>query len=169
MSASGPDQQESHPRADDVEAMFSFAVYQSVIGFQLSKAADGLARALNTIIANKNLPLTAREFVILNLLYEESPLSQMQLVERSYKDAAATSRLVTSLHRKGMVARVKTPADKRIKLISLTDQGKAARGVIIPALSAMLRSTLQGASDEDLRATQRVIQQVIGATLDAST
>ena len=107
--------------------------------------------------------------MILNLLYEESPLSQMQLVERSYKDAAATSRLVTSLHRKGMVARVKTPADKRIKLISLTDQGKAARGVIIPALSAMLRSTLQGASDEDLRATQRVIQQVIGATLDAST
>lgn len=166
MSSSAPSLPDTQTRADDVEAMFSFAAYQSVIGFQISKAADGLARALNAIIADKNLPLTAREFVILNLLHEESPLSQMQLVERSYKDAAATSRLVASLHKKGMIARVKAPDDKRVTLISLTEPGKAARAAIIPALSAMLRGAVAGASDADLRAAQRVIERVINTTLD---
>ena len=39
MSSSAPSLPDTQTRADDVEAMFSFAAYQSVIGFQISKAA----------------------------------------------------------------------------------------------------------------------------------
>ena len=152
--------------APDVEEMFSFGVYQSVIGFQISKAADGLVRALNAIITAKGLTLTPREFVILNLLHEESPLPQTQLVERSYKDPAATSRLVASLHRKGMIERLQPDGDRRVKLICLTAKGRATRAAIVPELSQVLRSAIHPASDDDLRAAQRVIGNIIGATLD---
>lgn len=155
--------------APDVEEMFSFAVYDSVIGFLVSQAADGLARSLNEIIDRKGLSLTAREFVILNLLHEESPLPQTQLVERSYKDPAATSRLVESLRKKGMVARVTSKTDRRVTLISLTPEGEAARAGIVPELSAMLRDAVGDSSDEDLRAAQRVIRRIVGATLRAES
>ena len=145
--------------------MFSFAIYDAVIGFRLSQAADGLARALNGIIDAKDLPLTAREFVILNLLHEESPLPQTQLVERSYKDPAATSRLVASLRKKGMVLRVTSREDRRVTLISLTPKGAEARAAIIPELSDLLRQAVAVSSDEELRATQRVIGRIIDFTL----
>ncbi len=161
-----PSSRQDTARAHDVEEMFSFAVYPSVIGFQISRAADGLVRALNAIIEAKGLPLTAREFVLLNLLYQESPLQQTQLVERSYKDPAATSRLVASLHRKGLIERTRPKEDRRVTLISLTEQGRAARAAIIPEVSAMLRHAVGETSDEDLRATRRVMGRIIGAMLE---
>jgi DNA-binding MarR family transcriptional regulator len=152
-------------RSPDVEEMFSFAVYHAVIGFRLSQAADGLARGLNAIIDAKGLPLTAREFVILNLLHEESPLPQTQLVERSYKDPAATSRLVASLRKKGMVLRVTSKEDRRVTLISLTPKGEEARAAIVPELSALLRAAAGDSTDEELRTAQRVIGRIVDFTL----
>ena len=165
MTKRPPSAPSTKPCAPDVEEMFSFAVYKSVFGFQLSKAADGLARALNVIIESQGLPLTAREFVILNLLHEESPLPQTQLVERSYKDPAATSRLVSSLNRKGFVRRVISGKDRRVTLISLTAAGAQARNAIVPELSALLRNAVGDSTDDDLRAAHRVIGNIIDATL----
>ncbi|MDD3800342.1 MAG: MarR family transcriptional regulator [Novosphingobium sp.] len=165
MATSSPSKRRGMRTAPDVEEMFSFAVYDAVIGFQISRAADGLARALNAIIDSTGAALTTREFVILNLLHEESPLPQTQLVERSYKDPAATSRLVESLRKKGMVARVPSKADRRVTLISLTDKGEQTRALIVPELSALLRRAVGESTDEELRATQRVIKRIMAATL----
>lgn len=165
MATSSPSKRRGMRTAPDVEEMFSFAVYDTVIGFQISRAADGLARALNAIIDSTGAALTTREFVILNLLHEESPLPQTQLVERSYKDPAATSRLVESLRKKGMVARVPSKADRRVTLISLTDKGEQTRALIVPELSALLRRAVGESTDEELRATQRVIKRIMEATL----
>ncbi|OCC22473.1 hypothetical protein MB02_16575 [Croceicoccus estronivorus] len=165
MIASSATERENRRSAPDVEEMFSFETYNSVIGFLLSQAADGLARSLNAIFEEKGAPLTTREFVILNLLHEESPLPQTQLVERSYKDPAATSRLVESLRKKGMVERVASKADRRVTLVSLTAKGEETRAVIVPEMSAVLLKAVGESTDEELRATQRVIKRIIAATL----
>lgn len=148
------------------EQLFSFDDYDNVIGFVISQAADLLARRLSAIIDRNGISITPREFVIINRLHQYGSLSQGQIANLSYKDPAATSRLVESLRKKGMVSRRNCTDDRRVTHVSLTEKGRAARAIIAPQLSEMLRSAVAGVSEESLLAAFDVMKAIV-ATGDA--
>ncbi len=90
------------------------------IGYFLCVAAKKISQALNEEL--KNYDLTAEQWVIVKVLYEENRnLSQVELSTKSQKDQNTVKALIDKLEKKGYVKRVKNEKDKRIYNIALTE------------------------------------------------
>jgi len=151
---------------DDLKAadLFSLDDYDRVIGFVISQAAEALSRQLIAIIERNGISITPREFVIINRLWQFQSLTQSQLVNLSYKDPAATSRLVESLRKKGLVTRKTSPSDRRVTDVKLTEKGSAVRSILAPQISEMLRSATAHVDEADLLAAFRVMKAIAGSS-----
>ncbi|GAD51104.1 putative transcriptional regulator [Caenibius tardaugens NBRC 16725] len=145
------------PQPRDV---FSFEDYDNVIGFAISQAADVLARRLAATIDQNGISITPREFAIINRLHQFGSLTLGQIANHTYRDSAATSRLVDSLRKKGMVARKVDTNDRRVTNITLTAKGQSVREIIVPQVSEMLRDVFSGTTSEDLLATLNVMKTI---------
>jgi len=154
-------------RSTGRERFFSFDDYDNVIGLVINQAAYCLSRDLDSIIKANGISITPREFVILNRLHQNGELTQKQLTDMDYKDAAATSRLVESLRRNGLVNRRTSRTDRRATIISLTEKGRNVRAILVPQLSDMLRTALGEASDADLEVVFETLKRVIRTSFAA--
>lgn len=54
------------------------------------------------------------------------PMSPKEIAEAATMDAPATTVAINDLERRGLVVRTAAPSDRRCKLVSLTDAGRAA-------------------------------------------
>ena len=146
---------------------FNFDDYDNVIGFVISQAADVLAKRLEAIIHANGVALTPREFVVLNRLHQHGELTQTQLSELSYKDPPSTSRVVESLRQKRFVRRRVSKLDRRITDVSLTDEGRQVRALIVPHLAALLQDAVGDSTPEELAATMAVLGRIVSRSRSA--
>jgi DNA-binding MarR family transcriptional regulator len=68
--------------------------------------------------------ITPTRFRLLQELFRVSEISQISLQKTLDIDAAAVTRHLRGLEESGMIARRNNPADNRVTLVSLTDQGR---------------------------------------------
>ena len=147
------------------DRFFSFDDYDNVIGLVINQAAYCLSRDLETIIRENGISITPREFVILNRLHQFGELTQKQITEIDYKDAAATSRLVESLRKNGLVNRRTSKTDRRSTIISLTERGRNVRAILVPQISDMLKSALGESSEAEIEMISEALKRVIRKSL----
>jgi DNA-binding MarR family transcriptional regulator len=86
----------------------------------------------------------ARQVVILRELRRTGAASQIELARATASDPAAMMRALDALERRGWVKRSNSATDRRCKLVSLTEEGRAALGELDVAYEA-LRSLANGA------------------------
>lgn len=147
------------------DRFFSFDDYDNVIGLVINQAAYCLSRDLETIIRENGISITPREFVILNRLHQFGELTQKQITEIDYKDAAATSRLVESLRKNGLVNRRTSKTDRRSTIVSLTERGRNVRAILVPQISDMLKSALGESSEAEIEVISEALKRVIRKSL----
>ncbi len=70
------------------------------------------------------LGVTANQFVLLSLLFEEDGITQRELVERASSDPNTVRAMLVALEKKGLVARRPHPTDGRAWCVSLTAKGR---------------------------------------------
>lgn len=68
--------------------------------------------------------ITPTRFRLLQELFRVSEISQISLQKTLDIDAAAVTRHLRGLEDSGMIARRNNPADNRVTLVTLTDQGR---------------------------------------------
>lgn len=68
------------------------------------------------------------------LSLERTGVTQQTLAERTAKDKACLTSLMTNLERKGLVCRHENPKDRRNKLVYLTEKGEEFHQRIAPQL-----------------------------------
>ena len=73
----------------------------------------------------KKLGLTYTQYITLLCLWESDALSVKELSERLYLDSGTLSPLLSTLERKGIVARARSKEDERVVTVSLTEKGRA--------------------------------------------
>jgi len=139
---------------------FSFDRYDDVIGFVVSRTADGLARGLARAIERTGLDLTPREFAILNRLHQHGPLNQTQLADLTYKDKPATSRMLDRLIANGFAKKLASKEDRRAFVVSLTPAGAAARARVVPLTVEMMQAACKGVARRDLLTTVDVLKRM---------
>jgi DNA-binding MarR family transcriptional regulator len=104
--------------------------------------------------------LTTEGWSLLSLLAENDELSQLEIGERVGKDRHHTSRLIDALEQQGLVVRRSTTDDRRVKLISVTDKGRAVRRKLIRVVLAYLDGVFEGVSRRDFDAFIRVLWHI---------
>ncbi len=89
--------------------------------YWLKRCYQSLRRAVDAGLREYGLTLSQRE--VLLALYEEGPLDQTALRERSGLEQSSLSRLVDGLARRGLIV-LRAGADRRVRIASITNTGR---------------------------------------------
>lgn len=92
-----------------------------------------------------------------HLAERPSGLTQVELAKRMSVVESSAARTVSNLLKLGLVARCRMAGDRRAWLVQLTPAGQEAIVNYEPRAKAMRDRLLEGVSEEDLAATNRVL------------
>jgi DNA-binding MarR family transcriptional regulator len=87
------------------------------------------------------------------------PMTVKQIAEGSAMDAPAATVAVTDLERRGLVLRRVNPENRRCKLVSLTDAGRAVVA-LVEAVEDPAPASLAALSERELRALRGLMDRL---------
>ena len=103
---------------------------------QLIRTRMASRQAMQKLLRESNAGITFEMLQIMSCLWSEQGISQQTLAERTAKDKACLTNLMTNLEKKGYVCRMESPNDRRNKLVYLTEEGEKFHQWIAPRLEA---------------------------------
>ena len=102
------------------------------------------------MLKQQNVDLTPEQFLLIDLLWNQGPLSQQELADQLQKDKNSVTKLVDAIERKGFVVRQQNPTDRRSNTIILTDLANSLKDDAKNKGISILDKMLAGISDEEL-------------------
>jgi DNA-binding MarR family transcriptional regulator len=100
--------------------------------------------------------------VLYGLALQGDGLTQAELTEYLYIDKAATSRVLDSLQARGYVERRPSAADRRKKLIFLTEAGRDLEATVSEVYDDIFRRLTVGVPKAQVTKTLAVLGQITG-------
>ena len=104
--------------------------------------------------------VTRREWVMLALLSACGPVSSSELASRAELDKSATSKAVTALLRKGLVARSSRSGDRRFAQLELTPAGQALYDRILPVVEGLNRDLMAGLAPHEVAQLDELLERL---------
>lgn len=89
-----------------------------------------------------------------------SPCSQSELAHQVGVEGATMVAMIDRLVRDGLVVRSPSPSDRRVKLISLTEEGRLLHARVKQEAEACRKELLQGIDEQALLQATEVLEQV---------
>ena len=121
------------------------------IAVYLNLAACKLKQYSARMLRMNNIRLTPEQFLLIDLLWNQGPMSQQQLADSMRKDKNSITKLVDALERKELLMRQRSKKDKRSNIIVLTEKAEKMKEDAKEAGISMLDHVLDGISEEELR------------------
>ena len=100
------------------------------------------------------------DFRILEALLNKGPLPVNTIGPKVYLTPGSISVAVDRLLDRGLVSRVESPEDRRVRIVSLTAKGKALIVPIYRKHAAEIRKVFADASSKELRALETVLKKI---------
>ena len=123
-------------------------------------ATTAVARRLQKNFRNAGLEITIEQWSVLYHLWKEDGLSQLELVNRTFRDKASTTRLIDNLEKQELVTRVASKDDRRINLVYLTDTAKPLQQITYELANKTMNESLQNITKEEIEVVKNVLQRV---------
>jgi len=123
-------------------------------------ANTALARRLQKYFRESGLDLTVEQWSVLVHLWKEDGVNQQELCNKTFRDKPSITRLLDNMEKLGMVTRVASKEDRRIKYIFLTEEAKEMRDKTMELANNTLMEGLTGVSSEDVEVVRKVLTQV---------
>lgn len=76
-------------------------------------------------------------------------------------DPGAMTRMIDRLERKGLVKRIRSPDDRRVVRLALTDEGKAVYPKLLSSAAQVMNRGLEGFSKSDVQQLEALLQRII--------
>jgi DNA-binding MarR family transcriptional regulator len=118
-------------------------------------------RGNHSVKAMAEAGLTLPQIGALHVLMFEGPTSVTTLTERLDLSLSATSHLVQRLVEAGLVSREEDPADRRQKVLSLTDAGRQTVEDLMQARRKEFRSSIEPLSPALRRDLHAVLTRIV--------
>ncbi len=119
---------------------------KQTLGFLLARASYAMSTKLNTLLKREGIDLPHSQYILLKTLYEDDGISQQELANRVYKNAAAVKRTLDILENKELVKRV--PITLRKNSIVITNKGKKMIPVVLNIISKWETELLEGVESD---------------------
>ena len=104
--------------------------------------------------------ITRREWRMLAKLADSEGMPSSALAERAALDRAQTSRAVSALVQKGLVARTPRPGNRREVLLHLTERGRALYAALLPRVAAINQELLSVLSETEVATLDALVQRL---------
>jgi len=132
---------------------------QSNLAHLIGKVRAKLKEAIDAELAQ--FDITAAQYVVLSMLVAKSPETASQLCRENSYDPGAMTRMIDRLEKKKLLRRLRSPADRRVVMLELTEQGQA----IHPALRAcslnVAARLLRGFSKSEVVQLEKLLERVL--------
>jgi DNA-binding MarR family transcriptional regulator len=135
------------------------------LGHLIGRARAQLLAVLDAELARDELlgPLevTAAQFiVIVNLAGRECATSASELCKGISYDAGAMTRMLDRLEAKGLVRRTRSPDDRRLVNLELTESGKAAYPRLRQISMQVMNRSLRDFTQDEAKTLQTLLQRL---------
>ena len=128
------------------------------IGGLVARVRVKLFEALDEELAP--FDITAAQYVILvNLAHGVDSASG--LCKGVSYDPGAMTRMIDRLERKGLVRRVRSPEDRRVVNLALTEEGKAVYPKLVASAAAATNRRLRGFTKAEAQQLERLLQRML--------
>jgi len=124
----------------------------------LGKAFQAAAKYLYAGLAETGIDDT--DFRILEALLNKGPLPVNTIGPKVFLTPGSISTAVERLVERGLVSRVESPEDRRIRVVSLTPKGKKLIAPVFRKHAAEIRKVLADASPKELRALATTLKKI---------
>lgn len=121
------------------------------IAVYLNLAACKLKQYSAAMLKQYNVGLTPEQFLLIDLLWNQGPMSQQKMADLMQKDKNSITKLADALEKKGLVVREKDKTDRRSNLLVLTDKAERLKLGAKEKGISILDSVLEGISEEELK------------------
>jgi MarR family transcriptional regulator for hemolysin len=99
-------------------------------------------------------------WLVLNAVSDQGFISQTALAGRWHVDGATITHHVDRVEAKGLVKRVVDPADRRVRRLELTPEGKRLYRRLVAVATELDAALFEGVADRDRAALERVLEQM---------
>ena len=100
------------------------------------------------------------DFRILEALLNKGPLPVNTIGPKVYLTPGSISMAIDRLLDRGLVSRVESPQDRRVRIVSLTPKGKELIAAIFRKHAAEIRKVFADASPRELRALEMTLKKI---------
>ena len=121
------------------------------IAVYLNLAACKLKQYTAAMLRQAGTGLTPEQFLLIDLLWNQGPMTQQQIANAMRKDKNSVTKLVDAMERKQLVTRQPNPNDRRSNILHLTEQAEAMKDEAKEAGISILDKMLIGITEEELR------------------
>ena len=136
----------------------------------IGKAMKHIDLFIATKMAEHGVNLNRQQVILLKILFHDGPLPQNDLAFLTDRDKASLTRLLTTMEKKNLVARITSPEDKRVNLVHLTKNGEKVLNEVAPILLGVIMQMQNGVSEEEQKTVidvMKKIQDNIGNQIDS--
>ncbi len=120
------------------------------VAVSLNLAACKLKQFTAAMIKKNNIDLTPEQFLLIDLLWNEGPMSQQVMADTMHKDKNSITNLADQLEKKGWVVRKKDDFDRRSNILTLTEKAESLKLEAKEKGISILEQIIEGISEEDL-------------------
>lgn len=106
--------------------------------------------------------LSLSQYLLLVSLLDEEPLPTGELAARAAVSAPSATRMIDGLERDGVVRRAPSPDDRRVVLVSLTDDGRRLVGEKRKLLAARRLEVARSLAPEERAEAARILRRMAG-------
>lgn len=121
------------------------------IAVEINLTGCRLKQFIAAELRKRGVPLTPEQFLLIDLLWNQGPMSQQQLADQMQKDKNSVTKLVDAIERKGFVVRQQNALDRRSNTLVLTEKALELRDGAKQKGISILDEMLDGISEEELR------------------
>ena len=129
------------------------------IGFLLKRVQQSLTFCADQRLCKQGL--THAQWGPLLMLRLSGPCSVAKLVEELNTDAGAMTRLLDRLEAKGLCQRERSAEDRRVVMLTLTDEGRRITSKLTAVLADTFNAHLQGFSEDEWRTLLSLLNRMI--------
>jgi DNA-binding MarR family transcriptional regulator len=130
-------------------------------GYLINLAAQRLKYELHQVFQARGYDITPEQWAVLNRLWEQDGLSQVELAERTFKDKPSTTRILNLLEQKGVVLRRRDAEDGRVMHVFLTKAGKDLKEKLIPCAEEVLVKSGQNLTKEEVSQFKQILRKIL--------
>ncbi|MCF2876356.1 MULTISPECIES: MarR family winged helix-turn-helix transcriptional regulator [unclassified Tenacibaculum] len=126
----------------------------------LGKTMKMIDNHIQDMFYERKINLTKIQWVLLKKLEEKNGVPQQELAFLTGRDKTSLTRLINTMEKKSLVARIPSKSDRRINHIHLTKKGEQLLKETIPIMEDFVTSLQENISKKEIRDTINVIKKV---------
>lgn len=120
------------------------------LGYIINRTAMRLKLELHRAFKTNGYDVTPEQWAILNRLWEQEGLSQVELADRTFKDKPNVTRMLDVLEKKNLIFRQRDQNDRRAFKVYLTEAGQQLKEKLIPLAATVLERGQKNLTIEDI-------------------